>query len=52
MDHRECGKQNREYEAKGDPGRCGSYFSGMVKQVCEDARKAIIDSKSIRVRGA
>jgi len=41
MDHKECGKQNREYAAKGDPGRCGSYFSGMVHEAIKQARKEL-----------
>ena len=39
MDHRECGKQNREYAARGEAGRCGSYFSDMVKGAIAEARK-------------
>jgi hypothetical protein len=38
-DHRECGRQNRTYEANGDTGRCGSYFADMVSSVCSEARK-------------
>ncbi len=41
MDHKECGKQNREYEAKGEAGRCGSYFTDMIKTACENARNEI-----------
>lgn len=38
-DHRECGKQNREYERKGDDGRCGSYFSDMIHSAIAEARE-------------
>ena len=38
MDHRACGAQNREYEARGESGRCGSYFSDMISTVCREAR--------------
>ena len=41
MDHKECGTQNRKYEAEGDSGRCGSYFAQMITTVCEEARKEI-----------
>lgn len=37
-DHRECGRANRKLEAEGDAGRCGSYFSDMVTNVCRGAR--------------
>jgi hypothetical protein len=40
IDHRQCGKQNREYEAQGKPGRCGSYFHDMIKGAISEARKA------------
>jgi hypothetical protein len=38
-DHRECARQNRDYEARGDAGRCGSYFSGMISTVISEARQ-------------
>lgn len=41
MDHKECGAQNREYEARGISGRCGSYFASMVKTVCSAAREQL-----------
>ncbi len=50
MDHKECGKQNKEYAAKGEPGRCGSYFRDMITEVCGDARKEIETLQSVRVR--
>ena len=39
IDHRACGRQNREYAARGEPGRCGSYFTGMVAEAINQARK-------------
>lgn len=39
IDHRECGRQNRQHAAEGKPGRCGSYFRGMVTAAIADARK-------------
>lgn len=52
MDHKECGVQNREYEARGESGRCGSYFAGMVKEVCQRARVQLETLKDVKVRGA
>lgn len=66
MDHKECGKQNAEYEAKeraqhkkiGSTGRRGSYFSDMITAACEEARKTILDRRaayadvSIRTKAA
>ncbi len=49
-DHRECGKLNREYAAKGDKGRCGSYFSDMIGQVIKEARSQLKLMQSVRVR--
>jgi hypothetical protein len=39
IDHRECGRYNRELAARGEVGRCGSYFSDMVARAIHDARK-------------
>jgi hypothetical protein len=39
MDHRACGVQNREYAAKGESGRCGSYFTDMIRTVIGEARE-------------
>lgn len=50
MDHKECGKQNREYEAKGDAGRCGSYFHDMINEACKEARETVKGFQGIRVR--
>jgi hypothetical protein len=33
-----------------ETGKCGSYFAGMVSEVCKEARKAIADYKNIRMR--
>jgi hypothetical protein len=38
MDHKDCGRQNREYASKGERGRCGSYFHDMIRTVCKEAR--------------
>ena len=50
MDHKECGKQNKEYAAKGERGRCGSYFADMVHTVCEEARKELHKLQNVKVR--
>jgi hypothetical protein len=39
VDHRQCGRQNREYAARGEAGRCGSYFTDMVGEAISEARK-------------
>lgn len=33
-----------------ETGKCGSYFAGMVSEVCKEARKAIADLKDTYVR--
>jgi hypothetical protein len=50
MDHRECGKQNREWAAQGESGRCGSYFSDMVHAAIAEARINVRALQSVRVR--
>jgi hypothetical protein len=45
MDHRECGKQNREYERQGKDGRCGSYFHDMISAAIAEARKTLKKDK-------
>jgi len=50
MDHKECGVQNKEWAARGDRARCGSYFSDMVATVCSEARQAIDAAHGIKVR--
>lgn len=50
MDHKECGKQNREWEAQGKEGRCGSYFTDMIHEAIREARKTLADVKTVRMR--
>jgi hypothetical protein len=50
MDHRECGKQNRQREKQGKEGRCGSYFADMIATACAEARKTIAQYKTVYVR--
>lgn len=50
MDHKECGKQNKLYAAKGETGRCGSYFTDMVKTVCREAREELRMLQDVKVR--
>lgn len=50
MDHRECGKQNAEYERKGERGRCGSCFHQMINEACAEARKAMLDLSGTYIR--
>ncbi len=52
MDHRECGKANREYERKGERGRCGSYFADMIHEAIKEARKEVAKLKGIQLRAA
>lgn len=48
MDHRECGKQNRQWAAEGKEGRCGSYFKDMISQAISEARATLNDRPYIR----
>lgn len=50
MDHKECGKQNREWAKQGKQGRCGSYFSDMIHHAIAEARKELQAVHSVRVR--
>lgn len=50
QDHRECGKQNREYAAQGKSWRCGSYFHDMVKTAIAEARTNLRNLQNVRVR--
>ena len=50
MDHKECGRQNKIYAAKGEAGRCGSYFTDMVHTVCKEAREELHKLQNVRVR--
>lgn len=38
MDHRACGRQNRKWARQGKAGRCGSYFSDMIREAIREAR--------------
>lgn len=49
-DHRECGRQNKEWAARGDKGRCGSYFKDMISLAIAEARKEVAAMKSISLR--
>ena len=40
MDHRACGRRNRELAAAGQAGRCGSYFTDMLHNAIREAREA------------
>lgn len=48
MDHKECGKQNREYAAQGKEGRCGSYFTDLIHGAIAESRKTLKDRPYIR----
>lgn len=50
MDHRACGVQNREYAARGVEGRCGSYFTDMVSEAIDQARKSLKGLCAVKVR--
>lgn len=50
MDHKECGKQNREYEAQGKDGRCGSYFTDMIHEAIREARKTLREEQGLYIR--
>lgn len=50
MDHKECGKQNRDYAAQGKEGRCGSYFSDMIHNAIAEARTELKETQAITVR--
>lgn len=50
MDHKECGKQNREWATQGKEGRCGSYFSDMIHEAIAEARKELKACQSVHVR--
>ncbi len=50
MDHKECGRYNKQLAAEGAAGRCGSYFRDMIREVCRDARKTLRAAKQIKVR--
>ncbi len=50
MDHKECGKANREFKQRGESGRCGSYFHDMIRTACAEARQAIRAAQGVKVR--
>jgi hypothetical protein len=50
MDHKECGKQNRQWAEEGKAGRCGSYFRDMIHEAIAHARSTVNASKSIYIR--
>lgn len=50
MDHKECGAQNRKWEAEGNPGRCGSYFYQMITDAIKEARKTILAQQAVYIR--
>ena len=50
MDHKECGKQNREWSEQGKEGRCGSYFTDMIHAAVAEARKTLADYRNVYVR--
>lgn len=50
MDHKECGKQNREWAAQGKAGRCGSYFADMIHEAIARARTELKKMQSIHIR--
>lgn len=52
MDHKECAAYNRELAARGEEGRCGSYFADMIYSAIKDARKRLlaIEQLNIKVR--
>lgn len=52
MDHRQCAVETRRLSKQGSNAVCGSYFSDMVSNVCEQARKELCNLKSVRVRCA
>lgn len=52
MDHRACGRRNKELEASGETARCGSYFTDMIHEVCSEARKEIAKLQGLKVRTA
>ena len=39
IDHRECGRYNRELAERGEVGRCGSYFRDMAANAIKQARE-------------
>ena len=52
QDHRECGRTNREFAARGERVRCGSYFSDMIRSAIAEARETLRSREPVRVRAA
>ena len=52
QDHRACGRQNAEYAARGEAGRCGSYFHDMIRTAIADARATLAEQRKVYVRAA
>lgn len=52
QDHRECGRTNREFAARGERGRCGSYFADMIRRTIADARQTLRSREPVRIRAA
>jgi hypothetical protein len=50
MDHRACGKQNRDWAEQGQNARCGSYFSDMIHAAIAEARTYLAECRAIPVR--
>lgn len=50
MDHRRCGTVNRERTANDQSGRCGSYFTQMVREAIDKARKSLETLCAVKVR--
>lgn len=50
MDHRACGRQNRQWAKQGKTGRCGSCFTDLIKGAIADARKTLHQVTQVRVR--
>ncbi len=50
MDHRACGRQNRQWETEGNTGRCGSSFADMIHEACREARKHLANVQKIHIR--
>lgn len=42
MDHKECAAETRKLRKEGSSAIVGSYFSDMVRNVCRDARKHLV----------
>lgn len=52
QDHKAVGRTNREFAAQGERGRCGSYFTDMIREAIDEARRNIENLGRIYVRAA